>query len=116
MCPRLNRGNISVKLDNKFENDANKALVTTGTNGAVQPGQISSGMIETNAVNTNKIKDGDVTNAKIAGGVGINKLNLPTKCTSGLCILIYNANSGMFVWESVNRNGGSAPTGGVSGN
>ncbi|MBQ0013100.1 MAG: hypothetical protein KBS86_00820 [Proteobacteria bacterium] len=108
--------NISGKLDNKFENGTNKALVTTGTNGAVQTGQIASGMIANDAVNSAKIKDGDVTNAKIASGIGINKLNLPTKCTSGSCMLIYNADSGNFVWENIGRNGGSAPTGGVSGN
>ena len=108
--------NISGKLDNKFENGGNKALVTTGTNGAVQTGQIASGMIANNAVSSAKIKDANVTNTKIANGVGINKLNLPTKCTSGSCMLIYNADTGNFVWENIGRNGGTAPTGGVSGN
>lgn len=108
--------NISEKLDNKFTSGANKALVTTGTNGAVQAGQIASGMIANNAINSAKIKDSNITNAKIASGVGINKLNLPTKCTSGSCMLIYNADSGNFVWENIGRNGGTAPTGGVSGN
>ena len=96
--------NIDTKLANTFD-AKNSALTTNGT-GAVAAGQIG----------TNMIAESGVTNQKVASGIGINKLDLPTKCASGSCMLIYDADAGKFTWEDVMRAGNeSAPSGGVDG-
>lgn len=99
--------NIGKKLDGTFANDKNKAMVTSGTDGSVTPGTVT----------TNMIGSSTVTDAKVAPGIGINKLALPDgKCGTGTsCMLIYNGDSGKYTWGVIGRGSDSAPTGGVNG-
>lgn len=99
--------NIGKKLANTVATaDYNKAMVTSGT-GSVIP----------STVTTNMIKEANVTNAKVATGIGINKLDLPTgKCGTGTsCMLIYNGDTQTYTWEVIGRGSDTAPTGGVNG-
>ena len=95
---------VGKKLQNTFT-EKNLAMTTDG-DGAVKVTTVKTGMIEAS----------NVTNAKLAGGIGIDKLELPTKCTSGkTCILVYNGTEQKYTWEEIGRGTDTAPTGGISG-
>ena len=100
------KATVNSKLDGTFT-EKNLAMTTDNT-GAVKVTTVKTGMIES----------ANVTNDKLAGGIGIDKLQLPTKCTNGkTCILIYDGTSGTYTWEEIGRaaSGDSAPEGGISG-
>ena len=97
---------VNSKLNGTFT-EKNLAM-TTDDSGAVVVTTVKTGMIES----------ANVTNDKLAGGIGIDKLQLPTKCTNGkTCILIYDGTSGTYTWEEIGRatTGDTAPAGGISG-
>ena len=99
------KATVNNKLDGTFA--THNMAMTTDNNGAVA----------VTTVKTNMIESANVTNDKLAGGIGIDKLQLPDKCTSGTCILVYDGTNNVYSWEEIGRaaTDDDAPEGGISG-